>query len=398
MAEELAQLYESLNFPSASVFYKALRRRGIAVQQADVVEFVKSRSERQVSAQPPKYDGNIVAFYINHRWVADLMAFTSRPAKGADGTYTHVLLVQDIFSRYLWAKPLKSVTETAPAFESILKDSGDRMVDAEPIPDRLDTDGGPEYANQAFRALVARYKIEHVIKEKHDYQALATLDRAMGVVKKMLQRRQEARGGTWLSNLDTTIEAYNNTEHGGIDAEPAQLTDDGIFSLKKQAAEGLQENTALLQKRKERLEKEGGYRTHQPKETKGLRRRIDANTWSRKVHQVDGFPEPGIVEDTEGNRTLTKFAKPVPEDSSALAARPRPRPPDNLQRFAVTLQTILPGRGATFTQAAKLMRKQPGFKDALSMARMSFAAFVRRFPSMVTIRDDRLYGGTQTTL
>ena len=113
---------------------------------------------------------------------------------------------------------------------------------------------------------------------------------------------------------------------------------------------------------------------------------------------MDGFPEPGIVEDTEGNRTLTKFAKPVPEDSSALAARPRLRPPDNLQRFAVTLQTILPGRGATFTQAAKLMRKQPGFKDALSMARMSFAAFVRRFPSMVTIRDDRLYGGTQTTL
>ena len=49
MAEELAQLYESLNFPSASVFYKALRQRGISVQQADVVEFVKSRSERQVS-------------------------------------------------------------------------------------------------------------------------------------------------------------------------------------------------------------------------------------------------------------------------------------------------------------------------------------------------------------
>ena len=219
----------------------------------------------------------------------------------------------------------------------------------------------------------------------------------MGVVKKMLQRRQEARGGTWLSNLDTTIEAYNNTEHGGIDAEPAQLTDDGRFSFKKQAAEGLQENTALLQKRREKLEMEGGYRTHLPKKTKGLCRRIDANTWSRKVHQVASFPEPGIVEDTESSRTLTKFAKPVPEDSSALAPR-RPRLPDNLQRFAVTLQTILPGRGATFTQAAKLMRKQPGFKDALSMSKMSFATFVSRFPSMVAIRDGRLYSSVQTTL
>jgi hypothetical protein len=255
--EELTQLYEQLSFPSTNVFYKALRRKGIAVRQADVEEFVKSRSERQVSAPPPKYEGNIVAFYINHRWVADLLAFTSRPAKSEDGTYTHVLLVQDIFSRYLWAKPLKSVTETTAAFEIILKDSDDRMVDADPIPDRLDTDGGPEFANQAFSALVSRFKIEHVIKDKNDYQALATLDRAGGVVKKMLQRRQEARGGTWLSNLEATIDSYNNIEHGGVDIEPAQITDDRIFSLKKQAAEKLQENTTLIQKRKEKLEKDG---------------------------------------------------------------------------------------------------------------------------------------------
>ena len=83
------------------------------------------------------------AFYINHQWVADLMAFTSRPAKGKDGTYTHVLLVQDIFSRFLWATPLKSVTETTEAFKAILNDG---------IPDGLDTDGGPEFANHAFGA------------------------------------------------------------------------------------------------------------------------------------------------------------------------------------------------------------------------------------------------------
>ena len=399
-AEELAQLYESLNFPSATVFYKALRRRGIAVRQADVEEFVKSRSERQVSAQPPKYEGNIVAFNINHRWAADLLAFTSRPAKGEDGTYTHALLCQDIFSRFLWARPLKSVTQATTAFESILQDSANRMVDADPIPNRLDTDGGPEWKNQSFRALLARYKIEHVIKDPKDYQALATLDRAGGVVKKMLQRRREAKGGTWLSNLDATIEAYNNTEHGGIDAEPGQLTDDRIFSLKKQAAEELQENTTLLQKRKDKLENDGNYRVHQPKENlKGLRRRIDAITWSREVRQVAGFPEPGVVEDAEGNRTLTKFAKPVPSDSSKLAPQPQPRPPDNLKRFAEKLRTILPSRGATFSQAAKLMKNEPGFKDALSLARRAFAQFVQRFPNLISVRDGRLYGvGTQTTL
>ena len=399
-AKELGELYETLNFPSANAFYKALRKRGIPVRQADVEEFVRSRSERQVTAQPPKYEGNIVAFNINHRWAADLLAFTSRPAKGEDGTYTHVLLCQDIFSRFLWAKPLKSVTEATAAFESILQDSANRMVDADPTPNRLDTDGGPEFANQAFRALLARYKVEHVIKDPKDYQALATLDRAGGVVKKMLQRRREAKGGTWRSNLESVIEAYNSTDHGGIDAEPGQLTDDRIFSLKKQAAEELQENTQLLEKRKNKLEKDGNYRVHQPKENlKGLRRRIDANTWSREVRQVAGFPEPGVVEDAEGNKTLTKFVKPVPSDTSKLAPQPQQGPPDSLNRFAEKLRTILPSRGTSFGQAAKLLKKEPGFKDALSMARIPFAQFVQRFPSLINVRDGKLYAvGTQTTL
>ncbi len=38
-----------------------------------------------------------------------------------------------------------------------------------------------------------------------------------------------------------------------IDAEPAKITDNDIFSLKKEAAEELQENTALLQKRQAKL-------------------------------------------------------------------------------------------------------------------------------------------------
>jgi hypothetical protein len=400
-AENLASIYEDLNFPSASVFYKALRKRGIAVRQADVEEFVRSRSERQVTAPPPKYEGNIVAFGINHRWVADLLAFTSRPAEDKDGTtYTHVLLCQDIFSRFLWAKPLRNVSEATQAFENILQDSAERMVDAEPTPNRLDTDGGPEFANQQFKALVASKNIEHVIKDPKDYQALATLDRAGGVVKKMLKRRQDAKGGSWLSNLDAVIEAYNNTDHGGIDAEPGDLSDDKIFSLKKQAAEALQENTEMLENRKQKLEAEGTYRVHQPKSRGGLRRRIDANTWSREIHQVTGFPQPGVVEDSEGKKTLTKFAKPVPSDSSALAPKPKPRQPENLEPFAQQLRTMLPTRGTSFQQAAKLLkRREQGFKDALRMSGLTFAQFVQRFPGIISVRDGKIYGvNTQQTL
>ncbi len=257
---------------------------------------------------------------------------------------------------------------------------------------RCDTDGGPEFANAAFRGLLARYGIEHVIKDPNDYQALATLDRAIGVVKRMLQRKHDAKGGTWVDNLPGEIWAYNNTEQGGINAVPGDLTDDNVFSLKMQAAEDLGDNTELLEKRREKLESEGGYRIYEPKgKLKGLRRRIDTHTWSRAIHQVKDFPAPGIVEDTEGEETLTKFAKPVPLDSSRLVEKQAAPPPQNLEPFAKMLAGTLPGQGQSFSKAHKELKTRVGFSTDLTMAKLTFKDFVAKFPQHLRVHDGRIY-------
>jgi len=144
--EELAALYEELNAPSAIAFRKALAKRGIPARARDVEEFVKSRTERQVIAPPPKYKCHIVSFGVNHRWMADLIAFTSRPVKTSEGFYTHVLIVVDVFSRYVWAAPLQSVSDTLGAFRTIFFDP-----ERNTYPRRLDTDGGPEFNNASFK-------------------------------------------------------------------------------------------------------------------------------------------------------------------------------------------------------------------------------------------------------
>ncbi len=123
MGEQLAELYEELNAPSATAFRKALAKKGIPARARDVEEFVKSRTERQVIAPPPKYKGHIVSFGVNHRWMADLIAFTSRSVKTNEGYYTHALLVEDGFSRYVWTRPLQSVSDTSRAFTEIFMES-----------------------------------------------------------------------------------------------------------------------------------------------------------------------------------------------------------------------------------------------------------------------------------
>ena len=393
-AEELRDLYKELSYPSAKVFHQALKRRGIPARLKDIEEFVRSRSERQVIAPGPKWDGNIVAFDRNHRWAADLIAFTSKPAKSNEGTFTHVLLVQDIFTRMLYARPLKSVTDATDALKSIIEDP---RTQGRGVPSRLDTDGAPEFDNGSFKALMREFEIQHVIKDKNDLQAIATLDRAIGVLKRMIKRTREAEGGTWLTHLDATVKAYNNTEHGGIDHEPAKVDDTTTFRLMKEAAEDLQENTEIIKARQAKLERDGTYRTYVPKTGKGLRRRVDATTWSKDIRQVANFPEPGIVQDTDGNRTLTKLAKPVPSDSSAIAAKTR-APREDMRAYASTLANKLPGAGASFGQAAKIMKREPGFIDKLKASRQTFQQFVGEYPDMIFVHDGRIRSRRQQTL
>jgi hypothetical protein len=395
-AEQLAEIYETLNFPSASVFRKALARQGISAGAKDVEEFVSSRTERQVIAPPPKYTGAIVSFDVNQRWMADVISFTSRPVKTNGGVYTYVLIAEDVFSRYVWARPLISLTEVTEKFEEILKESEDRMVDADPHPVRLDTDGGSEFTNAAFKALMVKYKIDHVVKNVDDRNAIATVDRSISTLKRAIARRQASKGGSWLSQLDAAVEGYNRSEHSAINTAPKDMTDDVIFSLKKEAAEDFQENSQMIQSRQDKLSKAGGFRTYIPNK-KGLKQRTDAQTWSKEIKDIASFPAPGMVQDASGKQTLTKLTRAVPRDSSAVAPTQAPQPPTALEPYARVIRDFI-NRPQTFSQAAKEMkRRDPQFTATLKENKMSFKDFITSFPRYFKIHEGRISSvGIQT--
>jgi len=133
-ADTLNQLWEDLAAPSAAKFLKALRARGIAAREIDVRKFVADKSERQI-LNKVKYTGKVVAASENERWAADLINYTSRPAKRGDQTYTQVLFIQDLFTRFLYTKAMTSTSQTSTAVEAILQIQQLR---------RIDTDSGTE--------------------------------------------------------------------------------------------------------------------------------------------------------------------------------------------------------------------------------------------------------------
>jgi len=114
--DQILDLYDELGQPSAEKLQLALRRRlGLKVSVADVERMVELQSERQVLAPPPKYDGKIFSLGIDEKWVADVMVLP------AESSVSHVLVVQDVFSRYLRAKPMLSQAAVVEPMRQIMR-------------------------------------------------------------------------------------------------------------------------------------------------------------------------------------------------------------------------------------------------------------------------------------
>ena len=145
--EQLKAIFEELGFPGALKFRAAVKKRGFDISFTRAVQFVATSSQRQVLAKEPPHDGKIAADQLNRRWAADLISFVSQPA----GDFTHILVVQDIFSRMFYMEALKSAQtlETIEAFKRILSKAG-----ASPI--ELNSDKGSEFSSVEFQAMLKK--------------------------------------------------------------------------------------------------------------------------------------------------------------------------------------------------------------------------------------------------
>ena len=85
-AEDILEISEELNFPSATKLRAALIKRGFKARLKDVEEFVKSQTPTQMFAKAPTYRGKIIASRPNERWVVDFIDFTAEPS----GSYKYI--------------------------------------------------------------------------------------------------------------------------------------------------------------------------------------------------------------------------------------------------------------------------------------------------------------------
>jgi hypothetical protein len=285
-ADDIVKHYKELGYPSAPKLHAFLKARGFQISLKDVLSFTRAQPVRQVFQKSPwsrKNAGQITAFDVDGRWFADLIQQTSNPSGG----YKYILVVQDVFSRKLFAEPLRS--KEPPEVAAALR----RVIADEKAPDILETDGGLEFTGPV-QTLLRERGIQMLRKHPLQRNAHATLDRAIASLRQTLSRIETEKGKEWPKVLDQAVAAYNRSPHAALGpAAPDEVEDDPVlrYSQQKQNVQMAHDNAVKAKKIQTQFEKAGHFRMpHPAARTRGHRQR-----WG-EAHEVIET-RPGVVTD-----------------------------------------------------------------------------------------------------
>lgn len=145
---------------------------------------------------------------------ADLIEFI--PYARLNRGYKYVLIAIDCFSKFVWAKPLKTKNgkEVTNAMKIILQTGL--------YPRNLQTDHGKEFYNKHFAKLMRKHDINHY--STYSTIKAAIVERVIRTIKHKLYKAFSFRGKyKWFDILQSTVTSYNNTKHRTIGMKPADV-------------------------------------------------------------------------------------------------------------------------------------------------------------------------------
>ena len=141
---------------------------------------------------------------------ADLLDTTAYSRK--NGSAKYVLVVIDVFSKYVWARTLPNVKK---AFQDILE-----SVPGNRKPLYLQTDKGREFVSSAFRDFLQKEGISFFTSENDDVKC-SVVERFNRTLQTKLHRYFTSTHTRWYVDvLPAVIDTYNNTRHNTTGASP----------------------------------------------------------------------------------------------------------------------------------------------------------------------------------
>lgn len=203
----------------AQEFYNKLKSKGVKVTFKEVKDELAHLESYSLNKNVVKKYSmrKTIVDHVDQQWQADLVEMdvpTGAPADQNDGI-RYLLTVIDCFSKYAWARPLKSKADVHEAFTDILSKGR--------IPERLQTDKGTEFYNKKMDLIYKQHNINH----------FSTQGDTKAAIVERFNRTLKMKMGRWFSSKQTfryidvlqkLVDNYNNTKSRPIKMTPVEAS------------------------------------------------------------------------------------------------------------------------------------------------------------------------------
>ena len=171
----------------------------------------------EVYSKPPIgiYPTNKIVYnHIDEITSIDLSDYKTSINKG----YRRIVVIIDIFSKYLWALPLKTKISL-----TITQEFSNILTTSKRSPGRIESDRGAELYNSTFQKLLESKNIQHFSRFTDKGPSLA--ERVIRTIGNLLKKPIILAGNANLiSELPSVIKQYNNTIHSSVKMTPIQAS------------------------------------------------------------------------------------------------------------------------------------------------------------------------------
>lgn len=152
---------------------------------------------------------------LNETLQADLVEMIPYSRENKNNKY--ILVVIDVFSKYVWALPVKnkSAKDVSEAMQIILNK-------IKPQPKNIQTDLGKEFYNSTFASLMQKYKLNHY--STFSAKKASIVERVNRTLKSAMWKIFSYQGSyKWLEVLPKVVEKYNSSVHSTIHMKPKDV-------------------------------------------------------------------------------------------------------------------------------------------------------------------------------
>ena len=174
----------------------------------------------EIYSKPPRrnYPTNKMVYnHIDEIWSIDLADFSDYKTSNNKG-FRYIFIIIDIFSKYLFAIPLKNKYS-----QTITNEFSNILTKSKRKPIKLESDRGTEFYNSIFQNFLKSKSIHHYSRYTDKGPSIA--ERVIRTVRNLLKKPMFEKGNAdWLIEVPSFIKQYNNTIHHSIKMTPVQAS------------------------------------------------------------------------------------------------------------------------------------------------------------------------------